>query len=832
MSTEVLANNRVTTLSDGTEYFFTLARWHNALLRFTKVVGGQKVETEEWRKHISHGGKQWFSNARYGAIYPNPGYFVGKCGNALLETHDDHGPQRDGHQVAVVCAPGTRLIAVDVDNPERYALSNTAELVTVDDAVCRRGNGWHAYVYVPEHLTHRWPKQGPCGGWDVKSMGFVPLPGSIHHSGETYQPADGEILIATEELMDALNEDRAGHIVQLAKGGASGEVGDGNEPWLFSYAGSLVRAGYGREEAWQLWLAEAQKLPLSIPDWGWSEDDRDVFERQWAYCEQMNEVNHGFEVTLPMANAVNGVETAPSLVNGFATLTLTAPAPELTAEVETPPTVEADASPTASEEDAWAAVDEVDFPGPDDPLGVARRLARRWRRDEGEREVTTAHWHETWWRWVGTHWQETSDRTIRNETYRWLEDKEWPRPTQRRVDGAVVTVNVPTPWRPDQRSVGNVLDAAKAVVEIRDEVDAGTWLGDQAGSRPSWLIACRNGLLDPVTGTLWEHSPAYLNTHSLPFEHDPAAGCDRWLGFVDQVFKGDAESRDLLQEWFGYVLSGATSAQKMMFMFGPTRSGKGTTARVLNQLLGVENVAAPTLGSFASQFGRATMIGKPLAVIADARSSGKIDKQAVIEQLLAITGEDRVEVDRKNRAQWVGTLPTRVQMMSNELPWFRDSSAAIAKRLLVLWYRRSFLGKEDTSLEDALRGELPGILNWALVGLARWRAAGRFTVPAVSRDLHEEIDQQASPISEFVAERCRLGEGLSVLAADLFKAWVGWQGDILPTRSEQVKFGNALRAALPGVTRVRQSVNGNREYMYHGIELTHSVAAWVAARPS
>ncbi|MGW5470358.1 hypothetical protein [Streptomyces chartreusis] len=58
-------------------------------------------------------------------------------------------------------------------------------------------------------------------------------------------------------------------------------------------------------------------------------------------------------------------------------------------------------------------------------------------------------------------------------------------------------------------------------------------------------------------------------------------------------------------------------------MVGPSRSGKGTIARVLKMLVGKENLAGPTLAGLGTNFGLSTLVGKPLAVISDARLSGQ-----------------------------------------------------------------------------------------------------------------------------------------------------------------------------------------------------------------
>jgi len=71
-------------------------------------------------------------------------------------------------------------------------------------------------------------------------------------------------------------------------------------------------------------------------------------------------------------------------------------------------------------------------------------------------------------------------------------------------------------------------------------------------------------------------------------------------------------------------------------------------------------------------------------------------------------------VNRKYRDQWTGKLPSRLHVLSNELPKLGDASTAIVGRMLLLFLSRSWLGVEDLSLEPALHMELTGILNWAL----------------------------------------------------------------------------------------------------------------------
>jgi len=71
-------------------------------------------------------------------------------------------------------------------------------------------------------------------------------------------------------------------------------------------------------------------------------------------------------------------------------------------------------------------------------------------------------------------------------------------------------------------------------------------------------------------------------------------------------------------------------------MVGPTRGGKGVIARILGALIGKRNVCGPTLNSLGGEFGLAPLLGKSLAVISDARSSGGRNSSLVVERLLSV----------------------------------------------------------------------------------------------------------------------------------------------------------------------------------------------------
>jgi putative DNA primase/helicase len=312
------------------------------------------------------------------------------------------------------------------------------------------------------------------------------------------------------------------------------------------------------------------------------------------------------------------------------------------------------------------------FPPPSAPLDVARKLYSHFRIG-GNGMRTLLAWRGGWMHWESTHWSELDVAHLRSETYDTLGEADYKHPI--REKGITVGYEI-RPWSPDKHKVANVIEAMAAIGHLSAEIDPPSWIDLHSAAETSagQVISCKNGLLDLSTRAVHNHTPALFNVVSVPFAYQTgAAEPTEWLDFFASIWPDDPDSVALLQEYVGYVLSGRTDMQKMLLLIGPTRSGKGTIARMLTELIGRGHVAGPTLASLGTNFGLSPLIGKPLAIISDARL-GDTPSHTVVERLLSITGEDMLTVDRKFRDPWSGKLPARFVILSNELPKFKDSS--------------------------------------------------------------------------------------------------------------------------------------------------------------
>ncbi len=416
-------------------------------------------------------------------------------------------------------------------------------------------------------------------------------------------------------------------------------------------------------------------------------------------------------------------------------------------------------------------------------------------------------WRGGWWYWQGGAYREMPAADVRGIVIEHL-DKRF----------AKITTATTT----------NVVDALKSKARLSHRVSPPAWI-DQTPARwkPAEMFVARNGMIHLptlVAGSgdyLTSATPRLFTTCAVDYEFridapKPVA----WLEFLDQLWPDDPASIETLQDWFGYCLTADTSQQKILLVIGPKRSGKGTIARVLRAMVGSENVCGPTLASLATNFGLWPLLGKSLAIISDARLSGRTDGAVVVERLLSISGEDALTVDRKMQEPVTCKLDTRLMILSNELPRLSDGSGALASRMVILRLTRSFYGQEDHQLTVRLLGELPGILLWAIDGWRRLRQRGRLIEPASAGQLAGDLADLASPISAFVRDCCKVGPGHRVPVDDLYAAWGRWCADGGRREPGLVQtFGRDLVAAVPGVER-KQPRDGEQRYrVYEGIGL-------------
>jgi len=451
----------------------------------------------------------------------------------------------------------------------------------------------------------------------------------------------------------------------------------------------------------------------------------------------------------------------------------------------------AEVSPTDNELDAQVLA----APTVPSTFDTARRFLK-------ETQQTIRWQTDTFYQYVGTHYRVRRDSDLRNEILRWLD--------------------LYTP-KAKPRLASDVLGCLAAETRIAETVEAPAFLRD-TDLQPDDVIAFTNGLLSvgrALNGdcTLRPHTADYFSTFCLPYGFNPKADCPVWDKTVDEIFEGDRECIDLLYEWFGLCLTWDTKYHAIMLCEGPPRSGKGTVTRTLERVIGKENCASPLLSTLGERFGLWNLLNKRVATISDAHLGHGDKALAVLEILKAVSGEDAIDVDRKGIAPLRARLRVRFTLAVNELPRFGDNANALASRVLILPFRRSFVGIEDRDLDDKLAPEVAGVFNKALQGLGRLRRQGRFTTPEIAKDVARDFARLVSPIKAFLEDSCIVEPGATEFCETIWAAWQTYAKLNGYFDGSKETLGARLKSLIPNLLTTRPRTDGRRLRCYVGVGL-------------
>ena len=307
--------------------------------------------------------------------------------------------------------------------------------------------------------------------------------------------------------------------------------------------------------------------------------------------------------------------------------------------------------------------------------------------------------------WDGTRYRDESVYSINAELYPFIK-------SANQNAGGVA------PITPKRQIIEEVVHALRAYVNVPDGTDMPGWLNPKHAPFPAKeVVACKNTLLHVPTMTTVPHTPNFYSSASLGYAYDPdAPEPKQWLKFLSEVWPTDRECINTLQEAFGLLLTGETKYQRIPYLLGEPGTGRGTIARVLTALVGEHNVASPSFASLARGNFPQPLLGKSVALMADVRYIHREHADAV-PLLLSISGEDRLDVNRKNKSVVSNVqLSARFASISNEIAAIPDPTGALKRRFLFIPVEADpkHEAEKDPGLTEKLLTELPGILNWAL----------------------------------------------------------------------------------------------------------------------
>lgn len=339
------------------------------------------------------------------------------------------------------------------------------------------------------------------------------------------------------------------------------------------------------------------------------------------------------------------------------------------------------------------------------------------------------------------------------------------------------------------------------------------------------LLVCGNGVVDLRTGAFrGKGRPEDRITQHTAVEYDATAECPIWLQTLDEIFGGNKELETFFQTAVGYTMLGNPVEHVMFLPYGNGANGKSTIINTIRELLGTYACmsSADTFLGAAKSSGGGTRVdllafmGRRMIYV-DEPDQGMHLKEGLIKSM---TGGENIVARALYARKMTEFKPVGVVWMpTNHPPIIRGMDEGIWRRLMPIPFTQKFdESRRDAKRPAKLRAELPGILNWALEGCARYQREGLKPIAVVTQS-RAEYKEEMDLTGGWIEACCELDPNARTNIRTLFASWQAYASSTGTEKylSSTVALGRVL--ASKGLRPGRWYEGGARVRGFFGIGL-------------
>lgn len=255
-----------------------------------------------------------------------------------------------------------------------------------------------------------------------------------------------------------------------------------------------------------------------------------------------------------------------------------------------------------------------------------------------------------------------------------------------------------------------------------------------------------------------------VTTGCLPYPFIPGATCPNWDAFLDEVLPDKGE-QEALHEFFAMCFIDRTklSVEKMALFIGSGANGKSVVCEVIKGMLGDEAVSNLDPAQLRDEKMLPVVKGKRLNFAPDVRKSSDFD--SALKALAS--GQDVTARRIYGEAEVIKCPP--IVFALNEMPYFRDTTAAFFRRLLVFSFDVTIPEeRQDKMLASKIKeSDLPGVfLRVMNARRALLQRGGEFMPTQKMRDAVESLRHEATLSAEHPVRSYLERRGLSPFPQD------------------------------------------------------------------
>lgn len=309
---------------------------------------------------------------------------------------------------------------------------------------------------------------------------------------------------------------------------------------------------------------------------------------------------------------------------------------------------------------------------------------------------------------------------------------------------------------------------------------------------PRNKIALENGVLDIETLEIRDIQKSDYVLNRIPVEFDKPEefvddferlSCPKWGEFLKDAVPEESQ-RKKLQEYVGYnLMHWTTRHEKGLMLLGPTDSGKGVFLTTIEYLIGPENVSNHSLQYLANKMWGRQDLATNMANIRHDLDTDMIAKMGKVKEM--VSGDPIMAAKKRQDPVKINPVAKHLYSANNPPKRKIEDEAFYNRWLTVIFPNSKPKEEQDKELVEKLtgltrngepsnkyEGELPGIFNWALVGLRRLKQNnGQFTGEISSSATQQLWQEYGGTVENFKKEFLVKEEGAKIPTRAAYEAY-------------------------------------------------------------
>jgi putative DNA primase/helicase len=453
----------------------------------------------------------------------------------------------------------------------------------------------------------------------------------------------------------------------------------------------------------------------------------------------------------------------------------------------TPPLDPSEVTAIANSIGRYAAANSDDILQTLNDTGNAARFARK------HEDETMFVFGLGWYLWDGLRWVHDSVRKV----------VEWAKVVARSIYDEAVAVDDGTARDKVLKHAKSSLNAPrlKACIELAQSVPE---LVASAGDLDSheMLLGVANGVIDLTTGKLRRAQRTDLLTRHSPVVFDAKAKAPRFVTFIDEITGSDKKLAAYIQRVIGYALTGTAREQCLFFFHGSGANGKSVLLNVVKEVLG-DDLAKQTppetlMAKRSAQTNDIARLQNLRVVIANEVEDGNQMAEALVKQM---SGGDSMTARFHYQEFFDFTPKFKLFIAGNHKPVIQGRDNGIWRRIRLIPFDVTIPpDKRDKHLQEKLRAELPGILNWAVKGCLAWQRQG-LAEPAVVTTAVDAYRAEMDVIQQWTSECCTMSPAAEWKSSEAYYSYRNWAQD---SGYKPLSLGNFSRDLEKRFSRVKR----------------------------